>query len=96
MYHVQYDPTSWLEAQQYILQDIDEDRRLIVHLFRTSAGTPKVVRAWIEQAYITRRDGWKWRIVEQLRPQAIALEPREALQESYAASIISNNVICDR
>jgi len=96
MYYVQYDPHYWEQAQQYILQDIDEDRRLIVHLFLTAAGTPKVVRAWIEQAYITRRDGWKWRIVEQLRPQVIVLEPREALQESCAASSISNSVSCAR
>jgi hypothetical protein len=75
-YRIPYDPERWEHAQQHTLQYLDQDRRLIAHLYRTDGGQVLVARAWIEQAYVTRRDGWKWRIVEQLRPQALELEVR--------------------
>jgi hypothetical protein len=75
-YRIPYDPERWEQAQQYVLHDLDDDRRLIAHLYQTAGGQVHVARAWIEQAYVTRRDGWKWRIVEQLRPHALVLAPQ--------------------
>jgi hypothetical protein len=76
-YRIPYDPDRWEQAQQYVLRDLDQERRLIAHLYVTAGGQVVIARAWIEQAYVTRREGWKWRIVEQLRPQAVelALQP---------------------
>jgi len=66
-------PERWVDAQQYVLCDLDTDRRLIALLCLADGGQVLGARAWIEQAYITRRDGWKWRLVDQLRPQAVEL-----------------------
>jgi hypothetical protein len=75
MYHIAYDPERWEHGQQYVLCNLDDDRRLIAHLYLTDGGQVVVARAWIEQAYVTRRDGWKWRTVEQLRPEAVHFAP---------------------
>jgi hypothetical protein len=56
MYRIAYDPERWEQAQQYVLRDLDADRRLIAHLYLTDGGQVVVARAWIEQAYVTRRD----------------------------------------
>jgi hypothetical protein len=73
MYRIAYDPDDWQHGQQFVLHDLGTDRRLIAHLRLTDGGQVLVSRAWIEQVYVTRRNGWKRRVVERLRPQAVKL-----------------------
>jgi hypothetical protein len=42
------------------------------------AAPPRVAEAWIEQAYVTRTEGWKWRTLRRVQPREIQLIERDA------------------
>jgi hypothetical protein len=58
-----------------ITQVLGSTTHLVVTLSGSTLGRPEVLSARIEQAYLTRHAGRKWRIVERLHAQDIELVP---------------------
>jgi hypothetical protein len=80
-YRIAYDPSAWVriaggapEWRQIVTAKIDDRTHLVVVVVRGVAGPPRVIEAHIEQAYITRREGWKRRTVRQLGLGEVAIE----------------------
>jgi hypothetical protein len=72
-YRVAFRDDAWQGTQQVMTQILGSITQLVVTLARSATGRPEVVGARIEQSYITRREGRKWRVVERLPVQNIEL-----------------------
>jgi hypothetical protein len=75
-YHITYHADSWVRAEtgapelrQVHTADLGDRTELIVVLVcDMDGGSPRVAEAWIEQAYITRTEGWKRRTLRHVHP----------------------------
>lgn len=80
-YRIAYDPSAWVriaggtpEWRQIVTTKLEDRTHLVAVVVRGIAGPPRVAEAHIEQAYITRRAGWKRRTVRQLEAGEVAIE----------------------
>ena len=87
MYTVSYDPNAWVrvssgvpEWRQVVTAKLDGGMHLVVILARGAGSRPRVAEARIEQAYITRREGWKRRTVKRLSPADVTIVELSATQ----------------
>ena len=68
-YPITYHADSWVRAEsgvpelrQVVTADLGDGTELVAVLVcRMDGGLPRVAEAWIEQAYVTRTEGWKRR-----------------------------------
>jgi hypothetical protein len=85
-YHIIYHADGWVRAEtgapelrQVRTADLGDRTELVAVLVCDMDGSlPRVAEAWIEQAYVTRTEGWKRRTLRRVHPREIQLIERDA------------------
>ncbi|HEY3230381.1 MAG TPA: hypothetical protein VGJ87_14260 [Roseiflexaceae bacterium] len=85
-YHITYHADDWVrvksgapELRQVRTADLGDGTQLVAVLVCGIDGRPlRVAEAWIEQAYVTRTEGWKRRTLRRVHPREIQLSEPDA------------------